>query len=313
MTRARLPLYAFLFLLLVGFLAPLVWALSGSFKPRGEIFGYPPELVPDPFTLDNYRRLLTEQPFGRWFLMSTVVAVVATVVSVFVCALAGYGFAKFRFAGKRLLFNVMFSSLSIPFAVILVPLFVILVKTGLGSPWFALIVPWVAPAFGIFMMQQYIVQSIPDSVLEAARIDGASEFCIFRTIVLPLLRPSLGALGVWQFLQSYNSFPCGRWCWCPTAPSTPCRWACRPCSCRSSGSTTSCSPERSSPSCPPWPSSCCCASSSSKGSPRARSRADVPSIHPGEKTCSSCPGVCCSVPPTTTSTSRTTASRTTST
>ncbi|MGW6546724.1 carbohydrate ABC transporter permease [Streptomyces massasporeus] len=206
MTRARLPLYAFLILLLVGFLAPLVWALSGSFKPRGEIFGYPPELLPDPFTLDNYRTLLTEQPFGRWFLMSMVVAVVATVVSVFVCALAGYGFAKFRFAGKRLLFNVMFSSLSIPFAVILVPLFVILVKTGLGSPWFALIVPWVAPAFGIFMMQQYIVQSVPDSVLEAARIDGASEFGIFRTIVLPLLRPSLGALGVWQFLQSYNSF-----------------------------------------------------------------------------------------------------------
>ncbi|MFF7788324.1 ABC transporter permease subunit [Streptomyces sp. NPDC007991] len=206
MTRTRIPLYGALVLLLLGFLAPLLWALSGSFKPRGDIFGYPPRLVPDPFTLDNYRTLLTDQPFGRWFLMSTVVAVVATTVSVFVCALAGYGFAKFRFAGKRLLFNVMFSSLSIPFAVILVPLFVILVKTGLGSPWFALIVPWVAPAFGIFMMQQYIVQSIPDSVLEAARIDGASEFGIFRTIVLPLLRPALGALAVWQFLQSYNSF-----------------------------------------------------------------------------------------------------------
>jgi multiple sugar transport system permease protein/arabinosaccharide transport system permease protein len=199
MTRTRVPLYGALVLLLLGFLAPLLWALSGSFKPRGDIFGYPPKLVPDPFTLDNYRTLLTDQPFGRWFLMSTVVAVVATTVSVFVCALAGYGFAKFRFAGKRLLFNVMFSSLSIPFAVILVPLFVILVKTGLGSPWFA-------PAFGIFMMQQYIVQSIPDSVLEAARIDGASEFGIFRTIVLPLLRPALGALAVWQFLQSYNSF-----------------------------------------------------------------------------------------------------------
>ena len=206
MTRGRIPLYGFLGLLFVGFLAPLLWALSGSFKPRGDIFGYPPKLIPDPFTLDNYQRLFSGQPFWRWFLMSTVVALVATTVSVFVCALAGYGFAKFRFAGKRLLFGVMFSSLSIPFAVILVPLFVILVKSGLGSPWFALIVPWVAPAFGIFMMQQYIVQSVPDSVLEAARIDGASEFGIFRTIVLPLLRPSLGALAVWQFLQSYNSF-----------------------------------------------------------------------------------------------------------
>ncbi|MFF0163593.1 carbohydrate ABC transporter permease [Streptomyces sp. NPDC005263] len=202
----RVLLHVTLSLLLLAFLAPLLWALSGSFKPRGDIFGYPPALFPDPFTLDNYRTLLAEQPFLRWFLMSTVVAVVATVVSVFVCALAGYGFAKFRFAGRTLLFNVMFSSLSIPFAVVLVPLFVMLVKTGLGSPWFALIVPWVAPAFGIFMMQQYIVQSIPDSVLEAARIDGAGEFGIFRRIVLPLLRPSLGALAVWTFLQSYNSF-----------------------------------------------------------------------------------------------------------
>jgi multiple sugar transport system permease protein len=202
----RILLYVTLSLLLVVFLAPLVWALSGSFKPRGDIFDYPPRLIPDPFTLHDYRALLTGQPYLRWFLMSVVVAVAATVVSVFVCALAGYGFAKFRFAGKRLLFGVMFSSLSIPFAVILVPLFVLLVKTGLGSPWFALIVPWVAPAFGIFMMQQYIIQSVPDEILESARIDGASEFGIFWRIVLPLLRPALGALAVWTFLQSYNSF-----------------------------------------------------------------------------------------------------------
>ncbi|MER5213844.1 Beta-galactosidase C-terminal domain [Streptomyces sp. NPDC002838] len=155
MMRTRVPLYGVLVLLFLAFLAPLLWALSGSFKPRGDIFAYPPQPIPDPFTLDNYQRLFSGQPFWRWFLMSTVVAVVATTVSVFVCALAGYGFAKFRFAGKRLLFGVMFSSLSIPFAVILVPLFVILVKTGLGSPWFALIVPWVAPAFGIFMMHQH--------------------------------------------------------------------------------------------------------------------------------------------------------------
>jgi ABC-type glycerol-3-phosphate transport system permease component len=90
--------------------------------------------------------------------------------------------------------------------VILVPLFVLLVKSGLGNPFFALIVPWVAPAFGIFMMQQFIVQSVPDELLEAARIDGTSELGIFLRVVLPLLRPSLGALGVWSFLQSYNSF-----------------------------------------------------------------------------------------------------------
>jgi multiple sugar transport system permease protein len=202
----RVLLYAVLVSLLLVFLAPLLWAVSGSFKQRGDIFETPPRLLPHPATLDNYHNLLSTQPFWSWFGISVGTSAIATVVSVFVCALAGYGFAKFRFRGKRILFAVMFSSLSIPFAVILIPLFILVVKSGLANPWFALIVPWVAPAFGIFMMQQFIVQSIPDEMLEAARIDGCSEFGIFRRVVLPLLRPSLGALGVWNFLQSYNSF-----------------------------------------------------------------------------------------------------------
>ncbi|ONK13992.1 carbohydrate ABC transporter permease [Streptomyces sp. MP131-18] len=202
----RVALYVTLTALLLVFVAPMVWAVSGSFKPRGDIFEYPPNLIPSPGTFENFRNLLSGQPFWNWFAISVVTALLATAIAVFVCALAGFAFAKYRFAGKRLLFSVMFSSLSVPFAVILVPLFVLIVKSGLSNPWFALIVPWVAPAFGIFMMQQYIIQSIPDEILEAARIDGASEFGIFWRVVLPLLRPPLGALAVWQFLQSYNSF-----------------------------------------------------------------------------------------------------------
>jgi multiple sugar transport system permease protein len=201
----RVLLYAVLVSLLLVFLAPLLWAVSGSFKQRGDIFETPPRLLPHPATLENYQQLLSTQPFWSWFGISVGTAAIATVVSVFVCALAGYGFAKFRFRGKRVLFAIMFSSLSIPFAVILIPLFILVVKSGLANPWFALIVPWVAPAFGIFMMQQFIVQSIPDEILESSRIDGCSEFGTFRRVVLPLLRPSLGALGVWNFLQSYNS------------------------------------------------------------------------------------------------------------
>jgi len=199
-------LYATLIALVVVFIAPLVWAISGSFKGRGDIFETPPRLIPDPITGQNYANLLGTQPFFAWFGMSVGTALIATVVSVFVCALAGYGFAKFRFRGRRVLFTIMFSSLSIPFAVILVPLFILVVKSGLSTPWFSLIVPWVAPAFGIFMMQQFIVQSIPDDIIEAARIDGTTEFGTFWRIVLPLLRPSLGALAVWSFLQTYNSF-----------------------------------------------------------------------------------------------------------
>jgi ABC-type glycerol-3-phosphate transport system permease component len=169
----------------------MAWALSGSFKPRGDIFEYPPRLIPDPATLDNYRTLLDnetgQQPFWNWFAISVITALIATAVAVFVCALAGFAFAKYRFAGKRVLFSIMFSSLSVPFAVILIPLFVLVVKSGFANPWIALTVPWVAPAFGIFMMQQYIIQSIPDEVIEAARIDGSSEFGIFLRVVLPLL------------------------------------------------------------------------------------------------------------------------------
>jgi ABC-type glycerol-3-phosphate transport system permease component len=205
-TIRRGLLYLTLIALLVVFILPLLWALSGSFKQRGDIFATPPSLFPDPPTLENYQNLLSTQPFWSWFAISIGTAGIATVVSVFVCAMAGYGFAKFRFRGKRILFAIMFSSLSVPFAVILIPLFVLVVKSGLANPWFALIVPWVAPAFGIFMMQQFIVQAIPDELLESARIDGSSEFGTFRRVVLPLLRPSLGALGVWSFLQSYNSF-----------------------------------------------------------------------------------------------------------
>ncbi|MFC4006236.1 carbohydrate ABC transporter permease [Nonomuraea purpurea] len=199
-------LYTLLGALVVLFVLPLLWALSSSFKRRGDIFAYPPQPLPSPFTLENYARLLETQPFLSWFMTSTVVAVVATAASVFVCALAGFAFAKYRFRGKKLLFDVMFSSLAVPFAVIVVPLFVMLVKAGVTNVYVSLIVPWVAPAFGIFMMRQYAEQAVPDSVLEAARLDGASEFGLFTRVVLPLLRPALGALAVWSFLNSYNSF-----------------------------------------------------------------------------------------------------------
>ncbi|MFF5157862.1 carbohydrate ABC transporter permease [Streptomyces sp. NPDC000348] len=201
----RALLYAFLIALLLVFALPLLWALSSSFKARSEIFGYPPELLPDPATLENYRGLLDGNPFWSWLLISTVVAVVSTVASVALCALAGFAFAKYRFRGKNLLFDIMFSSLAVPFAVIVVPLFIMIAKAHLTTPYFALVVPWVAPAFGIFMMRQFTEQSVPDALLDAARVDGCTEFGLFSRVVLPLLRPALGALGVWSFLNSYNS------------------------------------------------------------------------------------------------------------
>ncbi|KOV22805.1 carbohydrate ABC transporter permease [Streptomyces caelestis] len=201
----RVLLYAFLIALLLVFALPLLWALSASFKSRGDIFSYPPQPLPVPATLENYRGLLGGHPFWGWLLISTVVALMSTAASVALCSLAGFAFAKYRFRGQNVLFTIMFSSMAVPFAVIVVPLFVMVAKAHLTTPYFALVVPWVAPAFGIFMMRQFVEQSVPDALLDAARVDGCTEFGLFRRVVLPLLRPALGALAVWSFLTSYNS------------------------------------------------------------------------------------------------------------
>jgi ABC-type glycerol-3-phosphate transport system permease component len=185
---------------------PLVWVFISSLKTVSDIFVSPPQLVPSPATLDNYTELFDRVPFVRWFLNSVVTSAIATVLAVFFSALAGYAFAKFDFRGRRFLFDVMFSSLMIPFAVILVPLFILVTRMGWADSYAALVVPWVAPAFGIFLMRQFIVQGVPDELLDAARMDGASEIGIFLRIVLPIIRPALGALAVWNFLNSYNSF-----------------------------------------------------------------------------------------------------------
>ncbi|MET9356986.1 carbohydrate ABC transporter permease [Streptomyces sp. NPDC006617] len=201
----RVLLYAFLIALLAVFALPLLWALSASFKARSDIFSYPPQPLPTPGTLENYRGLLDGYPFWSWLLVSTVVALISTMLSVGLCSLAGFAFAKYRFRGQTVLFNIMFSSMAVPFAVIVVPLFIMVAKAHLTTPYFALVVPWVAPAFGIFMMRQFVEQSVPDALLDAARVDGCTEFGLFWRVVLPLLRPALGALGVWSFLTSYNS------------------------------------------------------------------------------------------------------------
>ncbi|MCH6472106.1 carbohydrate ABC transporter permease [Sinomonas terrae] len=205
-TFARIILYVVLIVLVAVCVGPMVWALSASFKDPGDIFQYPPKLLPSPATTANYASLLSTQPFIGWLLTSLIVAILSSAISAFVCSLAGYAFAMFAFRGKEALFSLMFSSLAVPFVVVAVPLFVMLSRAGLTNAYFVLIVPWVAPAFGIFMMRQFAEQSVPPDLIEAARIDGCGELRTFWTIVFPLLRPGAGALAVWAFVNSYNSF-----------------------------------------------------------------------------------------------------------
>lgn len=185
--------------------APLVWMVSASFKPLNEIYTYPPTVIPQIFTTANYDRLFTDWPFWKWYGNSLIVAVLTTITVLFFTSLAGFGFAKYRFKGSRLLFIILLGSTMIPFQLILIPLFILMSQLGWTNSYQALIIPFMAPALGIFLMRQFMM-SIPTELLEAARIDGASEFTIYRRVVLPLARPALAAQAVLTFLGSWNSF-----------------------------------------------------------------------------------------------------------
>jgi multiple sugar transport system permease protein len=187
-------------------LIPLLWTLSSSFKTPGEIFDYPPSVIPHDLTGGGYSSLFHDFPFVRWVANSLGVAAVTTAVGVFICALGGFGFAMYDFPGKRMLFTILMSSMMVPFVVLLIPLFRLITNLGWVDRYEALVVPWLAPAFGIFMMRQFIVQSISSEMLDAGRVDGASEFGLFWRLVVPVSRPALAALAVWLFLNVYNSF-----------------------------------------------------------------------------------------------------------
>jgi multiple sugar transport system permease protein len=198
-------LYLFLITWAVFSLLPYLWAFSSSFKGLTEIFHYPPQFLPTQFDLTNYINLFTEQFFPRWFINSVLLATTSTGLVLCFCSMAGFAFAKYNFPFKNPLFTIVIGSLMIPFQLIMTPLYAEMnVLKWLNTYW-ALLVPWIAPAFGIFLLRQYIL-TIPTELLDAARIDGGSEFRIYWQIILPLARPALGTLAIYQFMGSWNSF-----------------------------------------------------------------------------------------------------------
>lgn len=203
--RTKAVTYALLVITCTAMAFPFVWMLTSSLKPFEEIFAGDTFLPSQP-TLQNYVSLFEQADALLKIWNSLFIAVTATVLSVFLCALGGYAFAKFRFPGRAMLFSVMLASLAVPFAVVMVPLFVMMrnVFHWIDTPW-PLIVPGAANAFGIFFMRQYMF-SVPDEMLDAARVDGASEFGIFLRIVLPTSLPGLVSLAIIFFMASWNNF-----------------------------------------------------------------------------------------------------------
>jgi multiple sugar transport system permease protein len=184
---------------------PLLWMLSVSFMPTGAASTYPPPLLPATPTLDNYRQLFANHAAGRYMLNSALIATAATLISLVFNTMAGYAFAKLRFKGRERIFKGMLGALVIPSQVAMIPLFALVKELGLVSTYGGVIVPGMASVFGIFLVRQYAL-SLPDELLEAARIDGASEARIFWSLVVPLLQPILVTLAILTFLATWNDF-----------------------------------------------------------------------------------------------------------
>ncbi|SCL35875.1 carbohydrate ABC transporter membrane protein 2, CUT1 family [Micromonospora rhizosphaerae] len=207
-TRDRVAKTVLYVVLLVGLLAvagPFVWMALSSVKPEAEIREAPPTWWPETFTLDNFRELFSRLDFPLYFFNSFLVAALVTVGNLLFCSLVGYALAKLRYPGKRVLFLAVLGMLMVPGMVTFVPQFVLVSNMGLTNTYAGLILPFLVGPFGVFLMRQFL-QSIPDDLIEAARVDGAGEFRIFWRVVVPLCRPALATLGILTFLASWNNF-----------------------------------------------------------------------------------------------------------
>ena len=198
-------LYSVLILISIFMILPFIWMLSTSLKLPQDIFGYPPKLIPENFTLSNYTFVFQDKNLLRILFNTIVIALAATLLSLFFTALGGYGFTKFEFPGKKALFTILLATMIIPGAVMMVPSFVIMRELGWVDKFWPLIVPGAANAFGIFFFRQYI-STINDELMDAARIDGASEFRIFLSIILPIITPGMISLGLIFFMGSWNNY-----------------------------------------------------------------------------------------------------------
>ena len=202
-TVARLFLYA---ILLVGGLAmifPFVWMVVSSLKTAQEITSL--ALIPEHPTLDNYRRVFGATQFVRWFINSLLIAGITTASVAFFDSLAGYTLAKFRFPGQQLVFIMILSTLMVPTEMLVIPWYLMSINLHWSNSYWGIMFPGVMSAFGVFLMRQFF-ENVPNELLDAARIDGVSEFGLFWRIALPLVRPALAALCIFTFLGNWNAF-----------------------------------------------------------------------------------------------------------
>jgi multiple sugar transport system permease protein len=186
-------------------MVPFLYIVSTALKDTNALFSYPPQWIPSKFFWGNFTELLSNRPFVRWTANTLIFVGSVTVLKLLFDSMAGYAFAKMEFRGRKLLFVVVLATMMIPFAAILVPLFFLVRDLGILNTYWALILPPLANPLGIFMMRSFIEQ-LPNDLEHAARLDGCSEFQIYRRIIVPLIKPGLVVLGVYTFMTQYTSF-----------------------------------------------------------------------------------------------------------
>ena len=196
--------YVLLAALVIVMLGPYLYIFSSSFKETYTLISIPPQLIPEQFVWDNYRYILSELPFSLWFFNTILVALLVTVGTVLIDALAAYAFAKKQFWGRDFLFGLMLATIMIPGALLLIPAFLITNWLGLLNSYGGLIIPALANVLGVFLLRQFM-QTIPEELEHAARIDGCSDFGVFWRIILPLSAPALATLSIVVFTSQWNN------------------------------------------------------------------------------------------------------------
>lgn len=202
--RRRLSGWHFVLLpVAVLFLVPFLQMALASFSPAKELLAFPPPFIPSHFTVDGYVKLFAETDILLWLRNTVIVAATAIVSNIVLCSLAGYGFARLKFAGRNVGFIVILATIMIPTQLLMIPTYILFAKLGLLNGLGAAIVPWLATAFGIFLMRQFFL-SLPSELEEAGAIDGCNRWQIFFRIVLPLARPALATLAIFTLLGAWN-------------------------------------------------------------------------------------------------------------
>ena len=190
---------------LVVMVGPFLWMILGSLKPAADFLRNPPTFLPSQATTDNYSRLFQQLDFPRFFFNSAVIALAVTVGTLVFCPMLGYALAKLRWHGKGLIMGLVLATLMVPAGITLIPNFILMSNLGLVNTYPGLILPFLAGPFGVFLMRQFML-GVPDELLEAARMDGANEFKVFWSVVMPIATPVLATLAILTFLGNWNSF-----------------------------------------------------------------------------------------------------------